>query len=53
MIEFVNSFLSYLMLLLVILACGTVGFFIGGFFRKRKSDNQVASADAMGNNGEA
>lgn len=53
MINFLSSFFSYLMLLLVILVCGTVGFFIGGFFRKTKSNNQVASVDAKGNDGEA
>lgn len=53
MIEFVNSFLSYLMLLLVIVGCCTVGFFIGGFFRKGNSDNKVTRTDAKINDGEA
>lgn len=52
MVNFINSFLSYLMLLLVIVVCCAVGFFIGGFFRKGNSDKQVASVEHKGNDGE-
>ena len=45
MIAFINSFLSYIVLMLIILAVATLGFAIGMFLRKRKNANLTGSTD--------
>lgn len=41
MIEFINVFLSYLILMVVILIVAAVGFSIGWYFRKKKNQKEL------------
>lgn len=47
MVSFVNSFLSYVMLMLVIVIVAACGFTLGYFLRKKK--NQTHAAEAQEN----
>lgn len=47
MVSFVNSFLSYVMLMLVIIIVAACGFTLGYFLRKKK--NQSLAAEAQDN----
>lgn len=41
MISFINTFLSYIVLMLVILVVAAVGFSLGLFLRKKKNQSMV------------
>ena len=45
MVGFINTFLSYVVLMLVILAVGAVGFALGLFLRKKKNEKLLAEKD--------
>lgn len=45
MVSFINTFLSYVVLMLVILAVAAVGFAIGLFLRKKKNEKLLAEKD--------
>lgn len=47
MIEFFNVFLSYLVLMLVILAVAAIGFSIGLFLRKMKNKKNLEVKDSI------
>lgn len=42
MVEFINVFLSYLMLMLIIIVVAAIGFSIGLFLRKKKNSKKAA-----------
>lgn len=46
MVNFINTFLSYVLLMVIILAVGAVGFVIGRILRKRKNAKLEAQASA-------
>ena len=45
MVAFINSFLSYLLLMLVILVVAAAGFIVGRVLRKRKNAQLLAQKD--------
>lgn len=47
MIEFVNVFLSYLALMLVIIVVAAIGFSIGLFLRKMKNNKKIEVTDTV------
>lgn len=47
MIEFINVFLSYLLLMLVILVVAAIGFSIGLFLRKMKNKKNLEVNDSV------
>lgn len=46
MISFINTFLSYVVLMLIIVAVGAVGIFIGITMRKRKNAAELVEEKA-------
>lgn len=47
MVEFVNVFLSYLLLMVVILIVAAIGFSIGLFLRKMKNKKKMELNDSV------
>lgn len=45
MVSFINTFLSYIVLMLIILAVGAVGFTIGLILRKKKNEKLLEEKD--------
>lgn len=45
MISFINTFLSYMLLMLVIIAVAAAGFAVGRILRKRKNEKLLAQKD--------
>ncbi len=45
MIAFINTFLSYIVLMLVILVVAACGFVLGRFLRKRKNQKVVVETE--------
>ena len=45
MIAFINTFLSYIVLMLIILAVAACGFALGLFLRKRKNQKAVVETE--------
>lgn len=49
MIAFFNTFLSYLLLMLIILAVAAIGFSVGRICKKMKDKNQISEASEVEN----
>lgn len=47
MVAFLNVFLSYLALMIIILIVGAIGFSIGMFLRKRKNKKNLEVVDTV------
>ncbi len=47
MVSFVNTFLSYLLLMVIILIVGGIGFSIGLFLRKKKNQKNLEVSENM------
>ena len=47
MVAFINSFLSYLVLFLILAAIVCIGIFAGAFLRKKKNASAAAKATAQ------
>lgn len=47
MIAFINTFLSYIVLMLIILVVAALGFSLGLFLRKKKNAKAAVEADNM------
>ncbi len=47
MVDFLNVFLSYLMLMIVILVVAAIGFSIGLFLRKMKNKKNMEVTDSV------
>lgn len=49
MVAFLNTFLSYLLLMLIILVVAAIGFSIGRICKKMKNKNQIGEASEVEN----